>query len=242
MTPNCHLHQLNPHMDFGGKGNLITDCLEYRMLSMYVGVTARGFGGTNVHVVSYGQIDASREPTVPEEKKSYFNFWPGGGGELQDEQQPSRGYFIAGTFSRWEMTKMEREGDDTYGFTVVLGENRWEEFQILLDGDSQRRLHPGFPEAPKGSIVQGPDAQVEGLNWRIEGRGAVVEASDEVVLGNLEKTNQALRSWSPDAQSEPGLFGAGIPGDRYRVLLRIAGKYRTVMWEKLNQVEVLKRK
>ncbi|CAE8590598.1 unnamed protein product, partial [Polarella glacialis] len=66
MTPNCHLHQLNPHMDFGGKGNLITDCLEYRMLSMYVGVTARGFGGTNVHVVSYGQIDASREPTVPE--------------------------------------------------------------------------------------------------------------------------------------------------------------------------------
>ena len=80
----------------------------------------------------------------PERSRNVFNFWPGGGGELEEavpsrdgagkpwhaptlflrcvlacytrlriyfqEQQPLRGYFIAGTWTKWRAIKMESEG------------------------------------------------------------------------------------------------------------------------------------
>lgn len=55
LAPNNHLQQLNPHLEPDSKANHLTECLEQAMYSTYVGVTSRGFGGTNVHVITYGQ-------------------------------------------------------------------------------------------------------------------------------------------------------------------------------------------
>lgn len=254
LAPNNHLQQLNPHLNFDNKAALLTEPLETAMASSYMGVQSHGFGGTQVHVIAYGLLDPSRSapPPVPEErlKQPFFNFWPGGGGELEEEQQPSRGYFIAGTWTKWRAIKMENEGGDNFGYTMTLGENRWEEFQIYLDGDDRRRLHPEKPRASKGVPVHGPDAKARGLNWRIEGRGQWLDVPTDalagVSLGNAEKTQKAIQaissSFNGETQSadlklmEFGSGDVGMPGDKYRIRLRIAGRYRTVLWEKL-QVE-----
>eukprot|EP00931_Biecheleriopsis_adriatica_P073763 TRINITY_DN47990_c0_g1_i1.p1 TRINITY_DN47990_c0_g1~~TRINITY_DN47990_c0_g1_i1.p1 ORF type:complete len:1197 (+),score=220.30 TRINITY_DN47990_c0_g1_i1:254-3592(+) len=249
MAPNNHLTQLNPHLDFDSKANFLTDCLDYELQSSYVGVSAKGFGGTNVHAICYTSLDQSRaQQKMPEPKRNYFNFWPGGGGELEEDQHPLRGYFIAGTWSRWKSEKMQNEGEDSYGFTITLGENRWEEFHIMLDGDDQRILHPDRPHAPKGSPVEGPDAQAGGRRWRLEGRGkwmdVPTDATEEVDLGKPEITSKAVLALSQGLSKEAdgaqelrkmelGTSDVGMPGDKYRVHLKIAGKYRTVLWEKL---------
>jgi hypothetical protein len=106
---------------------------------------------------------------------------------------------------------MEPEGDGAFGFTVTLGENRFEQFQIWMDGDSSRVLHPGEAKAPKGCPVCGPvdEADAEGLRWMIDGRPWEEE-------------------WYGDELTE-----VGNPGDQYRVHLYIAGKWRAVTWEKV---------
>ena len=252
LSPNNHLQQLNPHLSFDNKAALLTEPLETAMASSYMGVQSHGFGGTQVHVIAYGLLDPSRTaPPPPEEKpkQTFFNFWPGGGGELEEEQQPSRGYFIAGTWTKWRAIKMENEGGDNFGYTLTLGENRWEEFQIYLDGDDRRRLHPERPRASKGVPVYGPDAKARGLNWRIEGRGQWLDVPTDalaaVSLGNAEKTQKAIEAISSSFNNEKrssmddlqlmefGSGDVGLPGDKYRIRLRIAGRYRTVLWEKL---------
>ncbi|CAK9079433.1 Phenolphthiocerol/phthiocerol polyketide synthase subunit A ((Phenol)carboxyphthiodiolenone synthase subunit A) (Beta-ketoacyl-acyl-carrier-protein synthase I) (Phthiocerol synthesis polyketide synthase type I PpsA) [Durusdinium trenchii] len=252
LSPNNHLHQLNPHLSFDNRGALLTEPLETAMASSYMGVQSHGFGGTQVHVIAYGMLEQSRTappPVAVEQKQNVFNFWPGGGGELEEDQQPSRGYFIAGTWTKWRAIKMENEGGDNFGYTMTLGENRWEEFQIYLDGDEKRRLHPEAPRASKGVPVQGPDEKARGLNWRIEGRGQWMDLPSEAAafsLGNAQKTSKAIQAISssisgtkhaiPSAESQPLEFGSGdvgVPGDKYRIRLRIAGRYRTVLWEKL---------
>lgn len=72
MTPNNHLRQLNPYLDTGCNVNYLTECLEQPMQSSYAGVTSRGFGGTNVHVITFSQIDGSR--TAPPEN-SRLDWW-----------------------------------------------------------------------------------------------------------------------------------------------------------------------
>lgn len=59
---------------------------------------------------------------------------------------------------RWRPQSMESEGPGVFAFTIVLGENRpahfdlpralgrWERFQISLDGDSTRVLHPVYTQ------------------------------------------------------------------------------------------------
>mmetsp|Transcript_72973 Transcript_72973/g.171033 ORF Transcript_72973/g.171033 Transcript_72973/m.171033 type:complete len:756 (+) Transcript_72973:37-2304(+) len=60
MAPNNHLQQLNPHLEFENKSGLLTEPLETPMRSTYMGVSAHGFGGTQVHVISYGHTDQIR--------------------------------------------------------------------------------------------------------------------------------------------------------------------------------------
>ncbi|CAK9004204.1 unnamed protein product, partial [Durusdinium trenchii] len=256
LSPNNHLHQLNPHLSFDNRGALLTEPLETAMASSYMGVQSHGFGGTQVHVIAYGMLEQSRTappPVAVEQKQNVFNFWPGGGGELEEDQQPSRGYFIAGTWTKWRAIKMENEGGDNFGYTMTLGENRWEEFQIYLDG-----LLAAVSKALRadGRVFLAPDphdrmTKARGLNWRIEGRGQWMDLPSEAAafsLGNAQKTSKAIqgkllleilqrvpfalyRHAIPSAESQPLEFGSGdvgVPGDKYRIRLRIAGRYRAL--------------
>lgn len=216
MTPNLHLRQANPHMDaFDQPCALVDQSLEFGMSTSFMGVMSRGFGGSNVFLVGWGSVDDSKralDVAQPALKDSIY-FWPGGGGELEKEQLPQTCYKIAGTWSAWSSAQtMEAEADGVFAYTVTLGENRWEQFQIWLDGDASRVLHPGEPMAGKDTPAFGPTSEVEGCNWMIDGRG------------------DSSSSTAGAAASSPDL---GLPGDPYRVRLRVAGKWRSVTWQRL---------
>ncbi|CAE7496891.1 ppsA, partial [Symbiodinium pilosum] len=73
--------------------------------------------------------------------------------------------------SQWQQAEpMEPEGNGTYTYVVVLGETRFEQFQIWLDGESHRVLHPGHAKGFKDTTVFGPDSMGHGCNWVIDGR------------------------------------------------------------------------
>jgi len=225
-SPNCHLRKLNPYMEREHRVNYTTELGDFAYDSMYCGVTAKGFGGTNVHVLTFGQPDSALvDRDASERKLGQLWFWPGGGGELEDAEVPARGYYIVGSWSRWEPEKMEQDGGDSYSYTVTLGENLWEDFQILLDADPQRRLHPEWPRATSGSAVWGPEAAGKGLYWRIAGRGAAAAMSDARDGGGGSTEVGGAVSSTDDGQV----------GAKYRARLKICGKYRTVTWEKLDQ-------
>lgn len=139
---------------------------------------------------------------------------------MDDEAVPRKkaGYFIAGTWSRWMPEQMEPEGESSFGYTVVLGENRLEKFQIWLDGKESRKLHPPEPNSCQGREVLGPVEDAMGLKWAIDGRSW--QAGEEEVA-------------TADSEAIAEYIDRGKVGDRYRVHLRVAGKYRTVEWEKL---------
>jgi hypothetical protein len=143
---------------------------------------------------------------------------------LPPEQKPEKFYGIVGSWSNWkDPREMEAEGDGRYGFTIVLGVNRWEQFQIWLDGDPSKVLHPDSVKASKDSPVLGPDTEDDsaGLTWIIDGRDAMLASDYEDDTGTLQSLS--LDNF-PDK---------GRPGDMYRVHLCIAGKWRTLSWEKI---------
>mmetsp|Transcript_103657 Transcript_103657/g.323091 ORF Transcript_103657/g.323091 Transcript_103657/m.323091 type:complete len:1165 (+) Transcript_103657:83-3577(+) len=236
-VPNCHLHQINPHMEPENKVNYVSENLDYAREFSYTGVTSRGFGGTNVHVLTFGECDPCRLLPLPdpEVQRDCIAFWPGGGGELEEGNEPRRGYTIAGTWNGWAPQPMESEGGGMFGFTVTLGDSRWEEFQIYFDGDSNKCLHPKMPKAYKGATVNGPTHGVKGLNWRIAGTaGTPVEMpaiADKVSEGALAVPEAGLKVVAV------GAGDAGLPGDQYRVHLKIMGKYRAVTWEKVGHTD-----
>jgi len=225
LTPNLHLRQVNPHIDpFEHPVDLVSECVEFPFRSTFQGIKNRGLGGSNVYILAWGQVDLERCPPPPPEmdRQLHLPYWPGGGGELEDAVKPRGrdGYKIAGSWTGWKgAEKMESAGPGNYTYTLTLGENRWEKFQLWLDGDSRRPLHPGAPKMPQGSAVYGPD---DGSEVPMEPPGS-----------------PAAPSWILDARSWAGEGEAPNPdegkkGDKYLIKLEISGKWQMVSWEKFD--------
>jgi hypothetical protein len=227
MAPNLHLRVANPHIEaFEQPCMLATESLEHRIPSTFSGVMARGLGGTNVYFVTWGQLDQVKDPppAMPRSQE-FLSFWPGGGGTLENEKRPAENYTIVGSWSQWpDPVPMKVEADGTYSYTLALGENRWEHFEIWLDGDSTKVLHPGQAMAGKDFAVFGPVQDAGGCGWKINGLPELVHPpTDDSLQDEWEADNDCLL---PTADT-------GSVGDLYHVTLHIAGRWRTVSWQKL---------
>jgi len=108
------------------------------------------------------------------------------------------------------------------GYQIIGSWNRWERFQILLDGDARRVLYPSYDrmdQATKGAPVAGPEEVFHSDSWMIDVRpffaqeGAIVAADSTDQLSSQD---------------------AGKPGDRFKVRLAVKGKWRMVDWENLD--------
>ncbi|CAE7696886.1 ppsD [Symbiodinium microadriaticum] len=224
--PNMHLRQTNPYLDISELPlHFVTEVVPFRMASTFMTSFSRGFGGTNVSVVSYAAKDTSHLPdsAAPMPLADGLVFWPGGGGKVDGDSMPKEHFAIAGTFSEWEPQPMKKESEGVFSCSVTLGENRWEQFQIWLDGDPLRCLYPEQHKAPSKSSVCGPDADSGGNSWLLDGR---------------PQAELRLRPKGPPGGASGAAeeaTGRGLAGSAWKVRLAINGKWRLVEWERLEQ-------
>jgi len=189
-----------------------TEGIAYRERTSFHASASQGsYTGMNAVLLAWYMADEAKVRTEPMElQREVFSFWPGGGGTLESEVQPRQGYFILGSWSRWEeVEEMRQDGPGCFTYTLTLGPNRFESFQIWLDGESDRVLHPGSTYGRAADLVKGPvDAsQAWGYAWVVDGRSLVYPYKLEHLEGRI--------------------------GDRYQVRLLASGKYRTVTWRRL---------
>jgi len=179
VAPTLHLCIVNEYLDSDREfGSLLTECMTYKLRNTVSAARAQSFVGTLAACTVAGVVSESKiPPSKPwTQGLERIAFWPGGGGTLDHKALPGRGYEIIGSWDGWEnsqlMEEMESDGNEAkvYSSIVTLGVNCFEQFQILLDGNRKRVLHPGMAKAPSSTPVFGPDACVHGLNWIIEGR------------------------------------------------------------------------
>mmetsp|Transcript_70237 Transcript_70237/g.212548 ORF Transcript_70237/g.212548 Transcript_70237/m.212548 type:complete len:543 (+) Transcript_70237:2-1630(+) len=253
-VPSLHLSELNVHMDiWSGDEPLCfnSENVSNIELSSFVGMSGRSLGGTMCHAITFGLVDTEeRRPQRKRLERDAIHFWPAGGGDLGEEAEPStsKPYSIIGSWSDWEYSEpMKSEGDGVYEYTVTLGEERVESFQILLDGNADQVLHPGSLQvdggwlSPKAAAVAGPDAPEAcgDLSWVIDGRDELVTMvrPAEEPGGALEDrpgAGAAAEAPGPPVQNpyrQPGREGA-----QYRVRLHVAGKFRYVEWQRLEDL------
>jgi len=165
-----------------------------------------------VYCIGFSQISYKKRAEGPSPfVRMPINYWPGGGGE-QAFDNPRKGFYLVGSWTSWKSpVKMADEGDGVYGYTLTLGENRWEQFQIWLDGDESQVLCPVLPQAPADAQVYGPTDEALGYNWLLDGR------------------SEFIGDHHPDV---------GNIGDMYRIELLVKGKWRTVTWKKEGEAKV----
>mmetsp|Transcript_59163 Transcript_59163/g.190297 ORF Transcript_59163/g.190297 Transcript_59163/m.190297 type:complete len:653 (+) Transcript_59163:2-1960(+) len=234
-TPSLHMKQLNPHIELNdGAVQMNSEHTAYRDRSAFHGIASRGWGGTNVNLIMWYSADEARVVLdKPELDHQDFNFWPGGGGILARDARPSEGYFIVGSWNvSGQPEEMAKTEEGCFSYTVTLGINNFETFQIWLDGENDRVLHPSMPRAPPGSAVMGPSElpMAEGLQWMIDGREMTYSPMALSLTDGEGEEGAAPRS--TEIFTYP-TRDKGKPGDQYEVSLLTAGKYRAVTWKKV---------
>lgn len=218
--PSLHIKALNPHIELVDTPVTIhSEPLSYRCRSSYHSTSSRGFGGTNVTLLFWAQSPKEIvQVKRPSFQQQVFSFWPGGGGHgIQDVKSSC---WIVGSWKNWsEAEEMESDGRGNYTSIVKLGETGFEQFQIILDCDPSKALHPNKADAKSGGPVFGPSHSESSGYWTIDGR---------VTTGT---SPQDLSTWS-SRNAGGRTKDRGLPGDEYLVRYQVAGKWRTVTWEK----------
>lgn len=238
-VPNVHLREMNPHIHMSSAEDTYfsTELMLFPMKTSVVGITAIGFGGTMGHLVCCNGTDPGRRIEArPGQPLEPLAFWPGGGGALALQPQ---NYHIIGSWTGWSLPElMENDGDGIFGYTVVIGANRFEDFQIWCDGDPGKVIHPGMANASSGCKVHGPDDDAGESHWRIDGRVflcSTATANRDAIApigdpGEPERMEQASLS----ATSPTEIYESTVSvGDRYRAQLKVAGKWICVSWHRL---------
>jgi len=266
--PLLHLRQLtemgvdDDDLSSPSKLFLSTEAVEASCLQQTLGVSSFGSSGTSVHMLLTGS-PPSKEPSPATGRP--LRWFPASARPSVAEVE----YFVIGSFNLWERpVKMEVESEGVFGFTLALGENRWETFQIWENADPDKVLHPGSHWADRDAPVLGPSRQgVCGryATWRLSGKPMQVRFCNEEQIHDLNLTPASEDMLIHAGDTEIRTFGAfpndfappeadgempviehdadlvGMAGDSYRIRLRV-GEYRKVDWHKIARpgpVEVL---
>jgi len=236
-VPSLHLRQINPHIEMDSDGVFMpTEHVAYRAPCVFHGMSSRGFSGTNTHIIQGYKVDGDRVPTDRAPfSENRLSFWPAGGGMLDAAARPSGAYHIAGSWNHWTPEEMVQNSDGAYIFTLTLGANGFEVFQIWLDGDEERVLHPSTAGAPSGSAVSGPSGPEisYGRRWMIDSFAA--QQPSPALQAEAPEQAGAADGDLPVATVSSDTTSAAGPGDQYEVKLSVAGKFRAITWQRLSR-------
>jgi len=138
---------------------------------------------------------------------------------------------LTGTWSAWsEFEDMAQEDDGAYVAWIPIGDTRWEAFQLVVNGNSEQRIHPVCDKASPSARIEGPDAGMVRMNWLIDGLRDMAPAGTYYKVKFYWKNEQKSISWEkvpPDAIPPSGT--EGLIKTEYRHRLFITGTW--VNWE-----------
>lgn len=178
-----------------------------------VGVSSFGSAGSNVHALLWGQQPASQRQA---KEPRPLTWWPAA--PNKEINRPFRGYFIVGTSTAWQYGyRMEEEGDGVWGYTLTMGENNWEQFQVWMDEDEDQVIHPNEENASTDALVNGPSDKVSRVNsWLLSGESRNVRLVNEEQCLYLDSCAlQAIAEGKPAPMQDPPCMrafkGSGAP-------------------------------
>lgn len=157
---------------------IVTEAVDVRSTTQAAGVSSFGSSGTCIHHTLTGKRPQAK--LLPSEGKPIHWFPSTAVPSLPP--QPAT-FHIVGTWDAWHTPhQMEAEGDGVYGYTVTLGENCWEAFQIWIDADPDQVLHPDQHWSAKDGEVFGPTEQAlcgRCHTWLLNGRNSKARLINE---------------------------------------------------------------
>lgn len=126
--------------------------------------------------------------------------------EVEVELGEGEGVFVCGSWSGWSaMEEMQRQDDGWYLTTMVLGEGRYELFDLCLNRDPAMKIYPAVHRAHRKIWVQGPDDQSGGKKWLVDGRDSEVKAGTVFHIHFRWTTERMEVYWEPVSQLSGGL-------------------------------------
>jgi len=152
----------------------LTEAIQSHGPKQLVGVNSFSTTGTNISMLIAGHVPHLTQ-AVSGRRVSWFP-----AGKTNVAQSVLRGFFIVGSWTNFQSADlMEEEAEGVYAYTMTLGENRFETFQIWMDEDSDNVYHPLHSRDCKNSkvVYSSPDhtnVQQGPLNekrcWLVDGR------------------------------------------------------------------------
>eukprot|EP00930_Biecheleria_cincta_P001004 TRINITY_DN10217_c1_g2_i1.p1 TRINITY_DN10217_c1_g2~~TRINITY_DN10217_c1_g2_i1.p1 ORF type:complete len:1354 (-),score=214.96 TRINITY_DN10217_c1_g2_i1:54-4115(-) len=264
--PQIHLNQMIDlsGADIEGEGSeegrprplILTEAIETRHFTSLFSVSSFGATGSSCHQLLMGEKPEKRRKMTPARP---LNWWPTG--DFKKAFAVFRGYYIVGTMTAWqEGLRMEEEAPGVFGYTLVMGENNWERFQIWVDEDPSKALHPPSEDDTRESTVVGPEKAPQSLCWRISGKPQTVRLINEQQHAELDMNpkpgdpimycvsfagdyvpkdldKNATVDEMPTHVLNAGMEGK--PGDKYRIRLHVRGKFLRLEWFKAKGVDAV---
>lgn len=242
---NQHLCEINPNLNMDGfPGMILTEGVQYRGDSAYVGVSGFGYGGTNAHCLAYGKKHGGKSAAI-----DYVAAHNAAIKKVQAAHAPDIN-MDSDNFEEWTTTgvpHLTTKANDQFHVELLPGgKTRWRE---LVE-----------PELPSGEVF--PFIQGSFNDWD----AVMLENSEdiaglffcEVILGpSGEETFQLLLDADPDLALYPpeercakkgrAVVGPevppsrehawlirGSPGVQYRVEFFMSATTKTVSWIRLS--------
>jgi len=174
------------------------ELMEARSMTQIVGVNSFGSSGTNVHQILWGRkSEEQREPYLGQA----IHWFPAGAAKAPEPapEEPAAAsaeeFFIMGTWNSWQRPlKMREESPGVFSHVGTLGENRWETFQIWMDGNPDQVLHPPCHWSDMDGEVCGPSPQSacgRCMNWIIRGLPLKVRMINQEQFKQLKELKEA---------------------------------------------------
>ena len=166
VAPNQHLYTLNPILcstcefdDFLCQAP--TELVKSRSRDSVIGVKGHSIAGT------MGLVLASVTQRQPKQREAFspatqaLPFWPAGNVPLPAHADAQKGYELLGSWNGWQASvQMMRQGtsgrEHVWAAEIPVAAGGLVSFQILLDGDPEKILHPGCVAAGPNTRVLGP--------------------------------------------------------------------------------------